>query len=224
MTTLRRYIATPFIELGLLAGAAVLAGFAACATTGPRDLNADDNRAAAAAHRARAAEEMSRYDPGAVAVQSTVTTSGQHAVEVYNPTGRNRELAARNIAEARAHEKEAARLDTLDDAACAGVPEAARAACPLLGRLAVLQPIHNGARIQLLDKSMTAASAARIRCHAAFARAHGRDGLEMCPLYVEGLRVDVDGDWIVLRSPTQGRELLRLLREHLPPAPDRPHR
>jgi hypothetical protein len=212
-----------FLSRAVLAVAAVQAFGVACQTpdTRPDAMGADKHREAAEVHRASAAEHEARYDPSATKVEVLGPPMAEPNIEIYNPTQSEHDAAERDLAEAKAHEKAAAQLETLEDEACAATPIAERDACPILGSVHAIVPIVGGARVQLTHKGSTLAVAAHLKCHAAFASKQGTPQIATCPLYVKGLTVEVDGDWIVMRSDSPGSadEIRRLLRGHLPHGP-----
>ena len=189
--------------------------------TRPDAMSADKHRVAAEVHRASAVEHEARYDPSATVVQPIGPPLGEPNIEIYNPTQSEHDAAQRDLAEAKAHEQAANQLEKLEDEACTATPVAERDACPILGSVRAIVPIIGGARVQLTHKGSTLAVAAHLKCHAAFAGKQGAPQIASCPLYVKGLTVEVDGDWIVMRSDSPGSadEIRRLLREHLPHGP-----
>ena len=217
----------------LAAALALFASVCACMPreTRPSAMGADEHRDAAVEHRARAAEEERQYDPADTALRPVpgpmiASPRGEPLaqepllLEEYNPTAHHESAAARERAEAQAHERAAVKLEKLEDDACAAVPAGTRASCPLFGTVLAVEPYIGGARVKLKDASTAPALVARMRCHAAFAaklNKEERASLVDCPLYVDELKVDLDGDWIILRSSAPGapEQLRALLRQHL---------
>lgn len=182
-------------------------------------MTADEPRAHAEADRADAGEHRAQYDPNAATtrVVPKVVRAGEVAypVDVYNPTEEHAREAAVLEAEAKRHEKAAAKLEAWEDAACADAPTAARAACPLLVGVVAVDDVPRGARVRLRDGVDRAALVARMRCHAAFAAAQGGDA-QGCPLYVKGVQIDDEGGWIVFRArgADEAATIRRELRSH----------
>lgn len=112
---------------------------------------------------------------------------------------------------ARLHEQLAAQLERFDTDECRSIPSGERATCPLLGPEADVTSIDGGVRLTFASGTDTSRVLAKMRCHAAFARAEGYAGMESCPLYHRGLTITEsnDGRSIDLTSndPTTAAEL-----------------
>lgn len=176
------------------------AGLAACAQA---PVSAEDHLDAAAAERARAAEHAGRYDDDAVDVRVVPGVEGADGVEVFNPTHFEKVSAASHDARARRHDAAAAALEASEDAACVGVPPAARAACPLLLTVAVAD-IGAGVRVTFDDDAAAGRAAAVVRCQQAFAVTRAFEDLPSCALYGRGLQLRQDGAVLELTAKDPG--------------------
>jgi hypothetical protein len=87
---------------------------------------------------------------------------------------------------AREHERAAAELEKFEDVQCKSLPGAKRSACPMLGPVVGTQNIEGGVRVRYRSGTDVNAVLPLMRCHYAYARAHGFQGTEDCPLYIRG--------------------------------------
>ncbi len=90
---------------------------------------------------------------------------------------------------AREHEKAAAELEHFEDAECKDLSASQRSTCPLMGYVSDVRDVEGGVRIRFADQSRASAAVPRMRCHYAFARAHGFTNSPDCALYVPGVDI-----------------------------------
>jgi hypothetical protein len=190
---------------------------ASCQTVRPTELSIDQHEAVAAEEREKARAAIKRYDPDATTTTISQAALGWPDFETYNPTDRFLSSAARHRRLAAKHEKAAVALATSEDQACRPLAVDVRAACPVLGSIARVEKIANGAKVQLANTGQTDAVAARIQCHVAFGDAQGDAAVLGCPLYIRGLGVSVKDGFVVfkVRHAEDEDRLMQLLNEHL---------
>jgi len=182
--------------LGLLLGAACAAREP---NVKPTDMSAADHRAEAEHQRQLAQEDFDRYRPGAgrvVALESpgaAATGNVTFPISVYNPTEGYLRAADEHREHAREHERAAAALEKFEEGACREFPERTRAACPLLGPVTKIEDVAHGVRVTFAPGTRVDAVTDHMRCHYAYARAHGFDGRVSCPLYMEGIDIEQAG-------------------------------
>lgn len=183
-------------------------GVHGCASTPgarPDDMSADEHRAAAEQHQAEAAAHESQYEPEAQAeaIQPEPDEYGQFSTEVYNPTEAHLRHAKQHRKHAADHEAAAEELEAFEEGECGRFTPEVRRTCPLMGKVAAVEDIQQGAsqggpaqsppkrglRIRFAPDVDTQAVIAHMRCHLAFARKTGRKGMSHCPLYVEGVAI-----------------------------------
>ncbi|MCA9672596.1 MAG: hypothetical protein KC503_43680 [Myxococcales bacterium] len=178
--------------------AAIVALLAGCATTTrgarPDDMSAAKHRQAAKAERDKARRHQKQFDPNAQAAGVTQATGGAtadaDAVDVlYNPTEQHRTAAAEHREHARQHEKAARALLRFENRSCKHITAKVRTACPLLGQVARVQDIEKGARLFLVKGVRIASLLEHMRCHYAYGRTMGREGMSACPLYLKHLSI-----------------------------------
>jgi hypothetical protein len=87
---------------------------------------------------------------------------------------------------AREHERAAAELERFEDKECQSLPGTKREACPMLGPIVETKDIDGGVRVRYRDGTDVQAMLPLMRCHYAYARAHGFQDNHDCPLYVRG--------------------------------------
>ena len=100
------------------------------------------------------------------------------------------------------HRDAAKKLEGFVQDECKGLPPETRASCPMLGPVAQLADVAGGVKVTFTPHTRVDAVATHMRCHFAYAQAHGFDTLIDCPLYVRGLQIRVtdDGQAIELTS------------------------
>src|SRR6185369_5601361 len=112
----------------------------------------------------------------------------------YNPTQWQLKEAARHDRHAASHERAAAKLETFADQECAGFSVAVRAACPTFSPIEKLEEIDGGVRLYFRSDVDAGAVAAHMRCHLAYARMYGFEGIPDCPLYIKGVDIRRSSD------------------------------
>lgn len=210
----------------LLAAATAVLSISGCASDGtkPDDMSAAEHRAAAEHDRSKAEQHAEEYDPHAISPRDP--SSGDDIIygvddvywpgEVYNPTAAHRSLAERHQDLAHAHEAAAKSLEQFEEGACKAFPAKTRPACPLLGPVASVEDIDGGVRLRLSEGFAVEPVAAHVRCHFAFARTQGYQGMDACPLFLKGLRVQ-EGEGVIdllLDDESQLEELRKRARSH----------
>lgn len=90
---------------------------------------------------------------------------------------------------AREHEKAADDLEHFEDAECKGPSASQRSTCPLMGYISDVRDVEGGVRIRFADQSRASAAVPRMRCHDAYARAHGFANRPDCALYIRGVDI-----------------------------------
>lgn len=189
--------------------------------THPDDMSAEEHRAAAAREDAQGEGHGSEYDPNSrqpVGAQTAGQSDLFFGLADYNPTEGHLAQAQRHQDLAADHRAAAAALESFEEQECARFPPETRASCPLLGQVASVEDIDGGIRIGLSEGANAAAVADHMRCHLAYARTRGREGMDHCPLYVEGASVETEGG-ITLRTDAGDAavsELRRRARAHAP--------
>jgi len=202
--------------------------------TRPDDMSAEAHRREAEEHARWEAEHQRAYDPEA---RASVGGSPEYSpysrrsrfgyrysdlywdVREYNPTQVQRDRAKRHGDLAREHAKAARKLEEFEEVECQAFPKETRAVCPLVARVESLEDVFGGVRARLVEGANVNAAITHMRCHQAFARARGREGMDSCPLYMPGVWVERFGssrevDLLAL-DPDDVDELRRRTREHL---------
>lgn len=184
------------------------------------DMSVEGHRRAAAGEEAEAAEHQARYE------EATRTPSGGRGVDpdlfygldVYDPAREHRREARQHRVLAEQHRAAAAALEAYEEQECARFPPETRVSCPLLGQVDSIEEVPGGVRLRFAEGVREDAVAAHMRCHLAYARSHGREGMDRCPLFVEGARVG-SSDGITLTTDAGDAavaELRRRARAHVP--------
>jgi hypothetical protein len=91
------------------------------------------------------------------------------------------------------HEAAGSTLAKFEAAACRSVPVSARAACPLLGPAVGIEDVPGGVRVTFAVTANMETALAGMKCHVAYASAHGWGANAGCPLYVPGIEVRAGG-------------------------------
>ena len=212
------------------------------AGTAPGDMSAEAHRREAAKHSEEAAEDRERYDPGAHAVpcrgwygRSTSTRrtgSGAYArayrrpycvsdfywaAGEYNPTAIHLTHAADNERRASEHLEAARALERFEEEQCQAFPPETRVVCPLLDQVEAVEDVPGGVRLHFGEGVNVNAAVAHMLCHQAFATARGSKGMDECPLYLPGVRVERIGRSrsVEFTDPEAVDELRRRARTHL---------
>ncbi|HVU52366.1 MAG TPA: hypothetical protein VHL80_16845 [Polyangia bacterium] len=204
--------------IGLLLGAACAAREP---NVKPTDMSAAEHRAEAQRQDELAKADASHYRPGdsrvvALAPPGNAMSGIEFPVSVYNPTESYLRNADEHRAHAKEHERAAAALERFEAGECKAFPERTRAACPLLGPVTKIDDVERGVRVTFAPGTRVDAVAAHMRCHYAFARAHGFEARVSCPLYMPGIQIEQAGAAAVeikLRNKEQIGELRARARE-----------
>ena len=102
--------------------------------------------------------------------------------------------------EARQHRLAADALRTEEDRSCGEIQPEVRAACPLVERVSGVEEAPEGVQLTLRPDAPRDEVFARVRCHLGFARSHGHEGMDECPLYVAGVEATLEDDGVVLTA------------------------
>lgn len=189
-----------------------LVGCGGAPGTNPDDMSAAEHREAAEAHDRETEEHEVQYDPRAVDVRQSYSTVVADVVdETYNPTGVHAVAAANHAEIAGEHRRAARALEAFEEGECAAFSPNIRQLCPLLGQLAAVENVDDGVRLEFREGVNTDAARAHVACHIAFARTQGREGMDHCPMYVEGARVEHDdaGGTVLLTDRRTAVDTLR---------------
>ena len=137
-----------------------------CSTPGtkPEDMSAAAHKAAATEHHTEAGEQGDGL-------------RGHRAAEGHE-------------ALARAHAKAAVALETYEAGVCGQFPAATRAMCPLMAQLKSVADIDGGVFLVPTDGVDLESWTAQIQCHVAYAATAGHIGMDECPLFARGVRVE----------------------------------
>jgi hypothetical protein len=186
----------------------------------PTDMSASDHRAEAQHQKDLAQQDDSQYRPSASRVVGLAppgdATGVAFPVEIYNPTDSYLQKADEHRAHAKEHERAAAALEKFEDGQCKAFPERTRAACPLLGPVTKIDDVDRGVRVSFAPGTRVDAVVAHMRCHYAYAKAHGFDARVSCPLYMPGIEISPAGGTAVeikVRKRDQVDELRARARE-----------
>lgn len=199
----------------------VLAVLVLGSSCGPYRAGTDPDAMSETAHRERAESlrrqahgRQRRHDPSEVRRSETThggyggllgggTAGATHPSppgQVMDPGARNVRAAQRLRELAREHEAAADELAAFEARECADVGPDDRAGCPLLGSVGAVTAIEGGVMVELEEDADREAVLERARCHVAFGRRRGRAGMPSCPLYVEGARVELEGDHLLITT------------------------
>ena len=206
----------------LLCISATLATACGSQGTHPDDMSAEEHRQTAGEEELDADRHDADYDPNAHATVagggSLMAISELYGLETYNPTAQHHAEAQRLRELAEEHRAAAATLERFEEQECGRFPAQTRPICPLLNQVREVTDIDGGVSMRLVDGANAAAVRDHSRCHVAFARTHGREGMDHCPLYLQGVSVG-SGDGGVTLVSDQGEaavtELRRLARAHM---------
>ncbi len=157
---------------------------------------AEKERAAAreALDKHEAAERTPEGGAGPQVSRGAFSYGGEwtYPQKLYDPTQYRLAEADKHTAHAKAHEAAAQELEHFEDAECRELPPKTRAACPMIGPAVAFHEIDKGVMIVFQAGVPVAAVVAHMRCHLAYARAHGYS--EDCPLYMKGIKIEVTSD------------------------------
>ena len=164
-----------------------------CSGGGP---GTEPDAMSAEAHRQKAVEEaregqahQQRYDSWARGSHEGQRRDPDQ-LEPYNPAAVQRRLAREHEKHAREHLEAARILEAFAEAECGEFPPQDRVVCPLIGQIDAFEDVSSGVRIRLAEGVDVDAAISHMHCHLAFARTHGRVGMDECPLYLRGIRVE----------------------------------
>ena len=207
----------------------------------PTDMSAEEHRAEAQHERELAQEDAHQYRPSATGILPVPPPSVfgnsnagdqfpaagiDFPMTVYNPTEGYLAQADQHRKHARAHEKAAAALEKFEEGACRQFPERTRAACPLLAPVTKIDDIGHGVRVSFAPGTRVDALTAHMRCHYAYAKAHGFDATVSCPLYMPGLEIKQASPAaveITIKNDAAVAELRARSREEAAFVPERPN-
>jgi hypothetical protein len=174
---------------------AVLVMVTACASAapGPDDMSADQHRLEAARERSAARERLLAH--GGRARIADVGGGGMLPAGLIEggDAARDRSLADAYLAHARLHEAAADELERQEEAACRGMTLEERADCPELRGAGAVIDVKDGIEIRFFHGAPVDDVERRMRCHLAFAKAHGSG----CPLYGPGATIERLGPRVV---------------------------
>jgi len=194
----------------------------------PDDATTEGHLREAETERAAARDALSKREAavrtpegGAVPQMSrgAFSPGGQYTYpqQLYDPTQYHLNEAESHTAHAKAHEAAARELEHFESAECNELPPKTRAACPMLGPAVAFQEIDKGVRVVFQAGVPVAAVVAHMRCHLAYARAHGYS--DDCPLYMKGLKIEStpDGKAAIITTESSGdvAELRRRARQQI---------
>jgi hypothetical protein len=168
-------------------------GAAGCAeTVHPDDMSAEAHRREAAKESTIAQRELDKANTPAPPPNFAQTPTGDpegyyYPVNAYNPVDDHLVRAGALQEHARQHQEAAAELEGFEQAECKSFPAKTRAACPLLGPVVSIADVQGGVRVRFAKGTRVDAVLAHMRCHFAYAQAHGFDKVASCPLYIRGV-------------------------------------
>jgi hypothetical protein len=183
----------------------------------PDEASVSGHRAEAQRENRTADNEAGMYKPQAAQPSPFGDPLGKdylYSVPLYNPTEGHLHEAELHRAHARQHEAAAQFLERFEEAECRDFPPSTRAACPLLGPVVRLEDVPGGVRATLTQGARADAVVAHMRCHYAYARAHGFDDKVGCPLYVKGIEIRKGLDPLAIEIVAKDEATVRLVREH----------
>ncbi len=155
-------------------------------------LTVDEHKAEAARHEDAAERERALADHSRLA-PATRNFAGTD----YDPRAAHLSAADSEMRRAAAHLAAAKDLERFEGEACAQIPPAERAACPLLASQ-VERVRETPAGIELVLKAHVDGpdTHRRLDCHLAFARANGF-AKPSCPLFVQGMSIRLQSDKVI---------------------------
>lgn len=202
--------------------------------TKPDDMSAEEHQKHAMQHQNTSKEHQEQYKSGARATREEAPTDPEndmamrsditrdqarwiYTTEVYNPTEHHRASADQHQRHAEQHRQAAQKLLSYEQAQCVQFPKETRSSCPLMGQIKAVEDVDGGARITFHEGVPMQATVDHMKCHFAFARAQGYEGMKSCPLYLEGVSVEADGQSVTLTTdkPEAIEPLRKRSREHV---------
>lgn len=190
--------------------------------TEPDDMSIEEHRQEARKHEKMSEEHRDQYDPGAVGVRHDApgaAFSDVYTTEVYNPTKHHSQTAQKHERHADQHEDAAEQLLSYEERHCVKFPEETRSTCPLMGQIKAVEDVEGGVRITFREGVPMQPTLDHMKCHFAFARTQGYQGMQSCPLYVRGVSFESEEASDSIRLTTDNPEavesLRRRTREHV---------
>jgi hypothetical protein len=161
----------------------------------PDQMSADAHRQAAGREREAARNEVRQSQ--STALEPMISLSEGDALQgsypypavMYDPRNEHLTRAQLLSTHAQEHEAAAASLEKFERAECKDFPPSTRTACPLLGPVVELVDVPGGIRVRFKDGIRVDAIVAHMRCHYAYAEAHGFGSTPGCPLYIRGIEI-----------------------------------
>ena len=185
-----------------------------CATTSgarPEDMSAKAHEEEAAREAEKAEKHADKYDPNYVG--GAGADAAFEGVD-FNPTESHNIQAQRHSKHAADHTAAAESLRGAEEEACESIATESRSWCPLLGPVVATEKTRDGVRVSIKEGTDVEEMVARVRCHIAYGDTQGREGMDRCPLYIEGVEVEQTGpNTIELR--VKGRANVQELQERV---------
>lgn len=199
----------PRFSAFVLAAVGMIALVVSCASqktagSDPDDMSVEEHREAAEKEEEKAEKHREQYDPSAKETKRRAQAGNpeagiEYTTTEYNPTTQHLEEAKTYEEHAKQHEQAAQTLLEFENEQCAKFPEKTRAQCPLMGQVRAVEEVDGGAKLMIAEGVALDAIADHMRCHFAFARTEGYEGMETCPLYLNDLTIEpVESDHAVI--------------------------
>jgi hypothetical protein len=199
---------------------ALLLGVGACSSqapgTKPDDMSVEEHKKHAEKHQKMSEEHQEQYKSGARATREEAPVDPNkdvYTLEIYNPTEHHQDSAKQHQRHAEQHDQAGQTLMAYEETHCAKFPEETRSSCPLMGQVKAVEDIEGGVRITFHDDVPMQATVDHMQCHFAFARAEGYDGMQSCPLYLEGVTVEAQDEGQSVTLTTDEAEAVEPLRK-----------
>lgn len=188
-------------------------------TVRPDDMSAEQHRAEAQRENVAADGHGPARTPNATQAspyRGPISSNDDYLypIPVYNPTDWYLTEIGKHRAHAQQHEAAAKSLEKFEDAECGNFPASSRAACPLLGPAQEIHEIEGGVSIRMAPGVRVDAVVAHMKCHLAYARAHGYQEATSCPLYLPGLAVKRGADPTTVEITVADKWRVAELRRH----------
>lgn len=196
----------------------------------PDSMSAEEHRQQADKDLKQAHTEVVRaavappIPPPPLGVSATNPVGYAYPLDVNTPSEAHLMRARQLEVHAHQHQNAAKQLEGSVQDECKGLAPETRASCPMLGPVTQVADVAGGVKVTFAPQARVESVAAQMRCHFAYAQAHGFDTLIDCPLYVRGLKIQVtdDGQAIELTGPdartaevirARSREEVRFVRQ-----------
>ena len=187
------------------------------AGTNPDDMSAEEHQAAAEAHEATAEKHAEDYDPEARTAGPPVSDDpfrgAVYGLETYNPTEYHHRMSERHQDHARQHREAGETLLAFEEESCGKFPAETRAECPLMGQVQAVEDVDGGVQLNFREGVSLAAVEAHMKCHFAYARTQGYEGMDSCPLYLRGLSIESDAESHTVTVTTTDSAVVESLRQ-----------